>query len=102
MRSLSVVVLDKGSGRIGGVLQVCRPIDGEALFLIGAIVALDKAILLWVMRSTDLDVDAQTGAKADQSRGKITALGTADPARIAIQGDAGGTSILRESARQGF
>ena len=102
MRSLSIVVLDEGSGRIGSLLQVCGPIDGEAFFLIGAIVAFDKGVLLRMMRSTDLDLDAQTGAKAHQSRRKITALWTADPACITIERDERGSTVLGQRARQGF
>ena len=102
MWSFHVVVLDESCGRIGGLLQARRPIDGEALFLIGAIVALDKAILLGVMSRTDLDFDAQTGAKAQQSRRKITALGTAHPARITIERDERGSTVFGQRARQGF
>ena len=102
MRSLHVVVLDEGRGYIGSVLQVRRPIDGEALFLIGAIVAFDKAILWRMMRSTDLDRDAQTGTKAQQGRRKITALRTAHPARIAIERDKGGSTVLGQCQSQGF
>lgn len=68
MRALHVVVLyEGGRGRLG-LLQVRRPIQGEALLLIGPVVAFDKTILLGVMRITDVDLDAQTGAKARASR----------------------------------
>ena len=57
-------------------------------------VALDKGILLGMMRITDVNLDAQTGAKPDQGGGKITARWTAHPTRIPIQGDAAGSTIF--------
>jgi hypothetical protein len=43
---------------------------------------------------TDVHVDAQTGAKAEHGRGKITARWAADPPRIAVQRQAQRTAIL--------
>ena len=50
-------------------------------------VAFDEAILLWVLRGTHLDLNAQAGTEADEGGGKIEAFRTAHPAGIAIQGD---------------
>ena len=101
MRPLHVVVLHEGSGRSFGLLQVRRPIHGQTLFLRGSVVAFDKAILLPMMRITDVDFNAQTGAKPDQRGRKITACGTAHPAWIAIQGNPCGSTILGQGERQG-
>ncbi len=88
MRALHVVVSHEGSrGRLG-LFQVDRPIQGEALLLISAVVALDKTILLGVMRITDVDLDAETGPKAQEGGRKVTARWAAHPARVAVQGDA--------------
>src|SRR5437588_5723130 len=65
-------------------------------------VALHKRILLGMVRLTDLDLDAQTRAKTEQGRRKITACWTAHPARIAIQGDQLGPTILGQAERQGL
>src|SRR5918911_1403211 len=83
MRSLQVGVSHEGSGAGLGLLQVSRPVQAEALFLIGAVVPFHKGILFGMMRLTDLDLDAQTGTKAQQGRRKITAGWTAHPAPIA-------------------
>jgi hypothetical protein len=80
MRPLHVGVLHEGSGRGFGSLQVSRPNQSEALFLIGPVVPFDKAILLGVMGITDVDVDTQTGSKPDEGRRKITTRGTAHEA----------------------
>ena len=93
MGTLKVVMGDKVRCDLPGLLQVSRPVDGQALLLIGAVVAFDKGILLGVVRSTDLDLNAQTGSKAHQGRGKITALRAAYPAHIPIQGDLLGTPV---------
>jgi hypothetical protein len=79
-RSLKVVVLDEGLSGSTRLLHVGRPIQSEALLLIAAIVAFHEGVLLWVMRSTNVDVNAQTGSQANQSRRKITACWTADRA----------------------
>ena len=84
MGSLHVVVPHEGSGHNFGLCQVCRPVQGQALCLIGAVVAFDKGILLGVLRVADLNLDTQTGPKAHQRRGKIAACWTAHPARIAV------------------
>ena len=94
MRPLHVVVLHEDLGRGFGLLQVGRPIQREAFLLIGAVVAFDKAVLLGVMRLAELDLNTQTGSKAHQSRRKITARRTAHPARIAIEGNAFGATVL--------
>src|SRR5947209_17283518 len=98
MRSFHIVVSHEGRSDSFGVLQIGRPLNGQTLFLVGAIVAFDEAILLRMMSSTDLDLDAQTGDKADQGRGKITALRTTDPAGITIQGNTGWSSIACDGA----
>src|SRR5690242_13728525 len=61
-------------------------------------VALDKAILLWVVGSTDQDFDTQAGPKAEQSSRKITARWAPHPAGVPIQSDPLGTTILRQRA----
>jgi hypothetical protein len=94
MRPLHVVVPHEGSGHGCGVFQICRPIQSQALCLIGAVVPFDKSVLLGVLRIADLHLDAQAGTKAHQGRRKIAACRTAHPARIAIQGDALGAAIL--------
>ena len=101
MRPLDVVVPHEGLGGDFGLFQVRRPIQGEALFLIGAVVPFDKGVLLGVMRLAELDLNTQTGSKAHQSRRKITASWAAHPARIAVQGNARGAAILDQGQRQG-
>ncbi len=102
MRSLQVVVPHEGLGHGRGLLQVSWPIEGQALFLVGAVVALDEAILLGLLGVTDDDLDAQTGPKAHQSGGKITARRAAHPAGIAIQGDGAGTAIPGQGEGEGL
>ena len=102
MRSLHVVVSHEGRGGGFGLLQVRGPIQGEALFLIGPVVPFDKGVLLGMMGIADVDLDAQTGSKAQQGGRKVTALRTAHPARIAIQGDALGSTIPCQGESQGF
>jgi hypothetical protein len=55
--------------------------------------AFDESILLGMMGIADVDRDAYTRAKADQGGRKITALGTANPACIAIQPDGLGPPV---------
>src|SRR5205809_6729416 len=93
MRPLQVVVPHEGSGHRLGLLQVRRPIQGEALLLIGAVVPFAKTIVLGLLRIADVDLDAEAGAKAHPGRRKIAALWTAHPARIAVPGDALGPTI---------
>ena len=93
MRALHVVVPHEGSGHRLGLCQVCRSVQSQALCLIGAVVPFDKTILLGVMRITDVDLDAETGTKAQQGGRKVTARWAAHPARIAVQGDALGPTI---------
>ena len=85
--TLDIVVLDEGLGDLSRLLQGGRTIQGETLLLIGAMIAFHKGVLLGVLRITDVHLDAQTGTEAHQRRGKITAMRTAHPARIAIQGE---------------
>ena len=94
MRPLHVVVLHEDLGRGFGLLQVGRPIQREAFLLIGSVVAFDKAVLLGMVRSTKVNLDAQTGPKTDQGSRKITARWTAHPARIAIERNAFGAAVL--------
>jgi hypothetical protein len=68
------VVLHKGLGDGSGLLEGAGVIKGEALLVIAAMIAFDKGVLLRVMGITDLDVDAQTGSEAQESRGTIAAL----------------------------
>ena len=102
MRALHVIVPHEGGRDRLGLFQVGRPIQGEALLLIGPVVAFDKTILLGVMRITDVDLDAETGAKAQQGSRKVTARWAAHPARIAVQGDALGPTIPGQGTRHGF
>jgi hypothetical protein len=94
MRSLEVVVLLEGLGDGFRLLQISRPIQGQAFLLRGAVEAFDKAILLGMMRITDVNLNAQTRAKTNQSGREVTARWTADPTRITIQGDASGGSHI--------
>src|SRR5438552_17221566 len=94
MRSLHIVVPHESRCGGLGVLQVRRPVEGQALLLIGAVVPFDKAVLLGGLRVADHDLDAEAGAKTKQGRRKIAARRTADPARIAIEGDGRGAAIL--------
>ena len=48
-------------------------------------IALDKAILLGVMRVAQQHADSQTLAEADQGRRKVAAAGTTHTAHVAIQ-----------------
>ena len=85
MGSLGIVVDHKRLGDLLGLLQVGGPIQRQTFLLIGSVVALHKGILLRMMRFTDLDLDAQTGSKADQGGGKIAACWAANPTQITIQ-----------------
>ena len=101
MRSLHVVVLDKGLRDAACLLQGGRPIQGQALLLIASMVPLDEPILLGVTRRTDLDINAQTGTKAQQGRRKVTACRTSNPSGIPIQGDLVWQTILGQGQCQG-
>jgi hypothetical protein len=106
MRPLHVIVLHEGFRRGFGLGDVCRPISAQALLLVGAVVAFDKTVLLGMVGITDVNVDAQTGPKTNQSCWKIAACRTAHPTGIAIQRDALGASIPGEgeceSLQSGF
>src|SRR5579884_3110503 len=78
--------LEVGSD-LAGLLQRGRPVDLQALPVIGAVVALDKSVLIGPTRWVDLDGHAQAGQEADQRRGEVAGARGADEARIAIEGD---------------
>src|SRR2546423_13050771 len=94
MGAFDIIVLDKGLGVGLRLWQVTRLIDGQAFFLIGAVVALDEAIFLGMLWGTDLNLDAQASTEADEGGGKVAALGTGHPAGIAIHGDQLATAIF--------
>lgn len=49
--------------------------------------AFDEAILVRMMGITDLHLNAQTGCKAQEGGREIAAMGTADPAHVAVESD---------------
>jgi hypothetical protein len=53
------------------------------------------------MSRTDLNIDAQTRAKAEQGRWKVTACRTAYPSGVSIQGDLVWQTVLGQSLCQG-
>src|SRR6266699_1550852 len=65
-------------------------------------VAFDKRIFVGTLWGTDLRFNAQTQQKAPQGRGKITATGTAHPARITIKGQHGRQAIRAQEGDHGF
>src|SRR5438034_7761409 len=100
--SLHVVVLHEGAGDGSGLLEGSGLIEGQALLLIAAMVPFDKRVLLGMMRLADLDLDAQTGPKAQEGCRKIAALRAAYPACIPIQGNPLGATVLRQGTGQRF
>jgi len=55
----------------------------------GAMLSLDKPILLWVLWIAEEHGDSQAVTKAHESGGKVTALGGSHPARVSIQSERG-------------
>src|SRR6266566_6770542 len=72
-------------------------LDGEAFFLIGAMIAFHKPIVLWMVWGADVHLNAQSHPKAQQSRRKIAADWRPDRARIAIQSNTLGKPIALDS-----
>ena len=77
-------------------------LDLQAFFLVGAVIAFHKGIAVRPMRGAHLHLDTQALAEAQQSRGKIAALRSADQAGVAIQGERGGQPLLAEDLGQAF
>jgi hypothetical protein len=98
---LPIVVRNFGFGDGASLLQVGRSIRCEALLLRGPVGAFDKRVLLGMMGSADLNLNAQASPKAHQGGRKITALGTAYPAHITVQRDALRPTRPCECDRQG-
>ena len=74
--------------------------DREALFLIRPVVPFHKAILLRMMRSTEEHGHPQGVTKADQGDREIAALGSAHPARVAIQGNRMGQAVRSQTSER--
>src|ERR1700733_6023911 len=74
----------------------------QTLLIERAMEAFDVGILLRMMRITDLHLDAQTSAKAQQRGTKITTLRTADKACVAVQGDLAWHTPALHGMDQGF
>ena len=70
----------------------------QAFFLIGAVIALHKAILLRMVRIAHTHSDPQTLTEAHQRRGEIAAVGAAHKAHIAIKGQLQGTTVDAQQA----
>ena len=102
MGSLLIVVRHEPTGHPLRLLQGGRPIQAEALLLIGAVRAFDQAVLLGMTRRTDLNVDAQTGPQSAAMRPENHCLRDCprEP-HIAIQRNALGTTILQQGVGQG-
>jgi hypothetical protein len=79
--TLHVIVQHEQLGGGLSLRQVAGSIKGEALLLIGAMIAFDKRILLGMVRITDVHVNAQTRSEAQEGGGKVTASRTADESR---------------------
>ncbi len=66
-------------------------------FLIeGAMISLDKAMLLWVMGIADEHADSQAVTQAHQGGGKVTTLGRSHPACVPVQSDRGRETVFNE------
>jgi hypothetical protein len=89
MRPLPVLVGSKSLCHLAHLLQGFGTMKLQTLLSEGAMISLDKAILLWVMWIADEHGDAQAVTKAHESGGKVTALGRSHPARVPIQSDRG-------------
>src|SRR5881396_811046 len=93
MGSLPVVVVIKGGGDFAHLLKGRGVMLGKTLLLIGAVVAFDKAILLWVVRLADQHYHPQGLAKTQQSGREVAALGSPDPAGVPVEGNGVGQSM---------
>jgi hypothetical protein len=87
VRALEIVVSAEASRRFPSLLQCARTILQQAFLFVASVIPFDTSILLWVLRITHLDVDAQARAQTHEGRGKSLRFRAADPARIAIDGD---------------
>jgi len=86
-------------------LRIMRRKHLQAFMSVRAVVALDKSIAIRTARWTDRHLDAKAVQQAHQGRGKLSHL-TSDKARVAIQRDRFGPSLLAQgldnSLKRGF
>jgi hypothetical protein len=95
MRTLQVVVFHESLTDQTRLLQVSRPIQGKTLLLRGSIVAFDERIVLGMVSSTDVDLNAQASRhRRTRAAGKSLPGFPAHPAWVAIQGDTLRSTIL--------
>jgi len=72
------------------LIQGLGTLERQALLIKGAVVAFDKAILLWVMRVADEHGYSQGVTKAHEGSGKVTAEGVIPlKPRVPVQRDGG-------------
>jgi hypothetical protein len=86
--------------RAASLLQGGRPLVGETFLLIGAMVPFNEPIVLGMTRRTHVHLDAQAQAKAQERRGKVTALWCTHRAGIAVQGDAARQAVALDGLCQ--
>jgi hypothetical protein len=89
MRSLPVIVGSKSFRHLANLLQGFGAMKFQAFLIEGAMVSLDKPILLRVMWVTDEHGDSQAMTKAHQGSGKVTTLRGSYPACVPVQRDGG-------------
>src|SRR5215510_9020630 len=89
MRPLPIIVSHKGFCHLANLLQGLGAMEPQTLLGERAMVPLHKPILLWVMRIAEEYRDPEGLTKTDQGGRKVTALGSSDPASIAVQRDGG-------------
>src|SRR6266700_4977048 len=99
--TLLIVMLDPTGGGRTSLLKGIWPIHRHAFLLIGAMIAFHETIFLRMARSTDMHLDAQRPAKAQESRREITARRRSYRAGITIQGDTLGQTQLLDGVPQG-
>src|SRR5689334_7363234 len=85
MRALVIVKGFKALERFLGLPLGAGTFNAQALLIERAVKTFHIGILFWMLRIADIHLNAQTTAKPQQGGTKITALGTAHKAGIAIQ-----------------
>src|SRR5260221_6707692 len=89
MRPLPIIVSRKCFCRLANLIQGLGTRELQTFLIEGAMISLDKPILLWVMWIADEHGDSQAVTKAHESGGESTALWRYHPARVSHQRNIG-------------
>ncbi len=87
--SLPIIVSRKYFCHLANLIQGLGTMEPQTLLSERAMVSLDKPIVLWVMWIADEHNDSEGLTKTDEGGRKVTALGSSDPAGVAVQRDRG-------------